>query len=63
MLLSQNALCHYRCAESRPMHGTSHPIGSGDIMQASGDPMDYQVIALSPWSVQEMYDLTLRALI
>src|SRR4030067_2954272 len=31
-------------------------------MQAKwGSHGDYQVIALSPWSVQEMYDLTLRA--
>jgi len=31
-------------------------------MQASGALMEnYQVIALSPWSVQEMYDLTIRA--
>jgi 2-oxoglutarate ferredoxin oxidoreductase subunit alpha len=37
-------------------------VGSGDIMQAKwGSHGDYPVIALSPWSVQEMYDLTLRA--
>ena len=37
-------------------------VGSGDIMQAKwGSHGDYQVIALSPWSVQEMYDLTIRA--
>jgi 2-oxoglutarate ferredoxin oxidoreductase subunit alpha len=37
-------------------------VGSGDIMQAKwGSHGDYQVIALSPWSVQEMYDLTVRA--
>jgi 2-oxoglutarate ferredoxin oxidoreductase subunit alpha len=32
------------------------------MMQAKwGSHGDYQVIAVSPWSVQEMYDLTLRA--
>lgn len=37
-------------------------VGSADIMQAKwGSHGDYQVIALSPWSVQEMYDLTIRA--
>jgi 2-oxoglutarate ferredoxin oxidoreductase subunit alpha len=37
-------------------------VGSGDIMQAKwGSHGDYQIIALSPWSVQEMYDLTIRA--
>jgi 2-oxoglutarate ferredoxin oxidoreductase subunit alpha len=37
-------------------------VGSGDIMQAKwGSHGDYQIIALSPWSVQEMYDLTVRA--
>ncbi len=34
----------------------------GDIMQVKwGSSGDYQVIALSPWSVQEMYDMTVRA--
>ncbi len=37
-------------------------VGSGDVMQAKwGSHGDYQVIALSPWSVQEMYELTIRA--
>jgi 2-oxoglutarate ferredoxin oxidoreductase subunit alpha len=37
-------------------------VGSADIMQAKwGSHGDYQVIALSPWSVQEMYDLTIRS--
>ncbi len=34
----------------------------GDIMQVKwGSSGDYQIIALAPWSVQEMYDLTIQA--
>ena len=45
-----------------PCTGQATRVGSGDIMHAKwGSHGDYQVIALSPWSVQEMYDLTLRA--
>ncbi len=45
-----------------PCTGQATRVGSGDIMQAKwGSHGDYPVIALSPWSVQEMYDLTLRA--
>ncbi len=45
-----------------PCTGQATKVGSGDIMQAKwGSHGDYQVIALSPWSVQEMYNLTLRA--
>ena len=45
-----------------PCTGQATKVGSGDIMQAKwGSHGDYEVIALSPWSVQEMYDLTVRA--
>ncbi len=45
-----------------PCTGQATRVGSGDIMQAKwGSHGDYQVIALSPWSVQEMFDLTLHA--
>jgi 2-oxoglutarate ferredoxin oxidoreductase subunit alpha len=45
-----------------PCTGQATKVGSGDIMQAKwGSHGDYQVIVLSPWSSQEMYDLTLRA--
>jgi 2-oxoglutarate/2-oxoacid ferredoxin oxidoreductase subunit alpha len=45
-----------------PCTGQATRVGSGDVMQAKwGSHGDYQVIALSPWSSQEMYDLTLRA--
>ena len=45
-----------------PCTGQATRVGSGDIMQAKwGSHGDYQVIALAPWSVQEMYELTIRA--
>jgi len=45
-----------------PATGQATRPASGDIMQAKwGSHGDYQVIAQSPWSVQEMYDLTVRA--
>ena len=45
-----------------PCTGQATKVGSGDIMQVRwGSHGDYSVVALSPWSVQEMYDLTLRA--
>lgn len=45
-----------------PCTGQATRVGSGDIMQAKwGSHGDYQVIALSPWSCEEMYELTLRA--
>ena len=45
-----------------PCTGQATRVGSGDIMQAKwGSHGDYPIIALSPWSVQEMYDLTIRA--
>jgi 2-oxoglutarate ferredoxin oxidoreductase subunit alpha len=44
-----------------PCTGQATRVGGGDIMQAKwGSHGDYQVIALSPWSAQEMYDLTFR---
>jgi 2-oxoglutarate/2-oxoacid ferredoxin oxidoreductase subunit alpha len=45
-----------------PGTGQATKVGSGDIMQAKwGSHGDYQIIAFSPWSVQEMYDLTCQA--
>jgi 2-oxoglutarate ferredoxin oxidoreductase subunit alpha len=45
-----------------PCTGQATRVGSGDIMQARwGSHGDYPVIALSPWSVREMYELTVRA--
>ena len=45
-----------------PATGQATRVGSGDIMQAKwGSHGDYEIIALSPWSVQEMYDAAIRA--
>ncbi|NQT55392.1 MAG: hypothetical protein HQ551_04115 [Desulfobacteraceae bacterium] len=39
-----------------PGTGQATRVASGDLMQAKwGSHGDYQIIALSPWSVQEMY--------
>jgi len=45
-----------------PCTGQATRPGAGDVQQARwGSHGDYPVIALSPWSVQEMFDLTVRA--
>ncbi len=45
-----------------PGTGQATRVASGDVMQAKwGSHGDCEIIALSPWSVQEMYDLTVRA--
>ena len=45
-----------------PSTGQASRPGSGDVMQAKwGTHGGIEVIALAPWSVQEMYDLTIRA--
>ena len=45
-----------------PSTGQATKVGSGDLMQAKwGSHGDFLPIALSPWSVQEMFDLTVRA--
>ena len=45
-----------------PGTGQATRVASGDLMQAKwGSHGDYQTIALSPWSVQEMYDQTIDA--
>ena len=45
-----------------PCTGQATKVGSGDIMQARyGSHGDYTPIVLSPWSVQEIYDMTIRA--
>ena len=45
-----------------PCTGQATKVGGGDIMAVKwGSHGDYQVIALSPWSVQEMFDLTIQA--
>jgi 2-oxoglutarate ferredoxin oxidoreductase subunit alpha len=45
-----------------PCTGQATHVGSGDVLQVKfGSHGDYMPIALSPWSVQEMFDLTARA--
>ncbi|MBS4014995.1 MAG: 2-oxoacid:acceptor oxidoreductase subunit alpha [Candidatus Latescibacteria bacterium] len=45
-----------------PATGQATRPGQSDIMQARwGAHGDYRIIGLSPWSVQEMYDLTIKA--
>lgn len=45
-----------------PCTGQATRPGSGDVMQAKfGSHGDYEVVALSPWSVQEIFDLTIQA--
>jgi 2-oxoglutarate ferredoxin oxidoreductase subunit alpha len=45
-----------------PCTGQATRVGAGEIMQAKwGSHGDYQIIALSPWSVQEMYEMAIDA--
>jgi 2-oxoglutarate ferredoxin oxidoreductase subunit alpha len=45
-----------------PSTGLPTAVGQGDMMQARwGSHGHYEIIALTPWSVQECFDLTLRA--
>lgn len=45
-----------------PATGQATRPGQGDIMQARwGAHGDHRIIGISPWSVQEMYDLTIEA--
>lgn len=45
-----------------PATGQATRPGSGDVMQVKfGSHGDYEIIALSPWSAQEMFDLTVAA--
>lgn len=45
-----------------PSTGQATRPGSGDLFQVKfGSHADYEIIALAPWSVQEMFDLTIEA--
>ena len=45
-----------------PSTGLPTMVGQGDMMQARwGSHGSYEIIALCPWSVQECFDLTIRA--
>ena len=60
--LTETPLVIVNIQRAGPGTGQATRVGSGDLMQAKwGSHGDYQIIALSPWSVQEMYDLTVEA--
>ncbi|MFQ6034170.1 MAG: 2-oxoacid:acceptor oxidoreductase subunit alpha, partial [Candidatus Bipolaricaulia bacterium] len=45
-----------------PGTGQATRVGAGDILQAKwGSHGDYRIIALCPWSVQQMYDMSIAA--
>ncbi len=45
-----------------PSTGQATRVGAGDVYQARyGSHGDYEAIALSPWSVEEMFTMTVRA--
>jgi len=60
--LTETPLVIVNIQRAGPGTGQATRVASGDLMQAKwGSHGDYQVIALSPWSVQEMYDQTINA--
>ena len=60
--LTETPLVIVNIQRAGPGTGQATKVASGDLMQAKwGSHGDYQVIALSPWSVQEMYDQTIDA--
>jgi 2-oxoglutarate ferredoxin oxidoreductase subunit alpha len=60
--LTETPLVIVNIQRAGPGTGQATRSASGDLMQAKwGSHGDYQIIALSPWSVQEMYDQTIEA--
>ncbi|MCW4049410.1 MAG: 2-oxoacid:acceptor oxidoreductase subunit alpha [Candidatus Bathyarchaeota archaeon] len=60
--MTETPLVLVNVQRSGPSTGQSTSPGQQDIYQAKyGAHGDYEVIAISPWSVQEMFDLTVRA--
>lgn len=60
--MTETPLVLVNVQRSGPSTGQATQPGQQDIMQARyGSHGDYEVIAVSPWSVQEMFDLTVRA--
>ena len=60
--LTETPLVIVNIQRAGPGTGQATRVGSGDHMQAKwGSHGDYQVIAFSPWSAQEMYDQTIDA--
>jgi 2-oxoglutarate ferredoxin oxidoreductase subunit alpha len=60
--MTETPLVLINVQRSGPSTGQSTAPSQQDIYQAKyGAHGDYEVIAISPWSVQEMFDLTVRA--
>jgi len=60
--LTETPLVIVNIQRAGPGTGQATKVASGDLMQAKwGSHGDYYIIALSPWSVQEMYNLTIDA--
>jgi 2-oxoglutarate ferredoxin oxidoreductase subunit alpha len=60
--MTETPLVLVNVQRSGPSTGQATQPGQQDIMQARyGSHGDYEVIAVSPWSVQEMFNLTVRA--
>jgi 2-oxoglutarate ferredoxin oxidoreductase subunit alpha len=60
--MTETPLVIVNVQRSGPSTGQATLPGQQDILQAKyGSHGDYEVIALSPWSVQEMFDLTVKA--
>ena len=60
--MTETPLVLVNVQRSGPSTGQATQPGQQDIMQAKyGSHGDYEVIAIIPWSVQEMFDLTVRA--
>lgn len=60
--MTETPLVLVNVQRSGPSTGQATDPSQQDIMQARyGSHGDYEVVAVSPWSVQEMFDLTVRA--
>lgn len=60
--MTETPLVLVNVQRSGPSTGQATQPSQQDIMQAKyGSHGDYEVIAITPWSVQEMFDLTVRA--
>ncbi len=61
-LMTETPCVIVNCQRQGPATGQATRPGQGDMMQARwGAHGDYRIIALSPWSSQEMYDLIILA--
>ncbi|MEM3397288.1 MAG: 2-oxoacid:acceptor oxidoreductase subunit alpha [Thermoplasmata archaeon] len=61
-VMTETPLVIVNCMRGGPSTGQPTKPAQGDVMQAKyGSHGDYEIIALSPASVQEMFDLTIEA--